>query len=90
MIKKLLSICIGTLISWSSFSQTIDLGKPTSWNGNLGGIESFETYTMSGFDRIAIDIEDAIHDAAKDTPWRFGYKYDTDYNTDGGMGTKWS
>ena len=79
MIKKLLSICIGAFISWSSFSQTIDLGEPTSWNGNLGGIESFETYTMSGFDRVAIDIEDAIHDAAKDAPWRFGYKYDTDY-----------
>tara|TARA_B110000285_G_scaffold37937_2_gene41123 strand:- start:937 stop:4353 length:3417 start_codon:yes stop_codon:yes gene_type:complete len=80
MMKKLLIICFSGLISGALLGQTTNLGEPTSWNGKLLGINSFNSHTMTGFDRAAVDAQDAIHDAAKDAPWQFGYKYNTDFN----------
>ena len=35
---------------------------------------------MSGFNQSIVDSEDITNDALKDRPWRFGYKYDVNYN----------
>lgn len=37
---------------------------------------------MPGYDQAAIDAEDLINDETKDGPWRFGYKYETDFSLD--------
>lgn len=79
MLKKLLFVCVGALFSVSSIAQTKNVGNPTSWKEKSLNPNSYATQTMQGFDRETIDAQDVIHDAAKDVPWRFGYKYETNY-----------
>ena len=74
---KLLALIAGGFISLSGFAQTTDLGGPISWKGKLNDQKQIPVLEMPGFDRQAIQAEDAVNDAAKDAPWRFGYKYET-------------
>lgn len=60
------------------FAQTTDLGGPMSWKEKVPSYDKVPLQAMPGFDLAAIQAEDAINDASKDSPWRFGYKYDTD------------
>ena len=61
-------------------AQTVNLGKPTGWNGKIN-LNSLPTKTMPGFNQAIINSEDIINDALKDRPWRFGYKYDVNFST---------
>lgn len=74
---KLLALIAGGFISLSGFAQTTDLGGPISWKGKLNDQKQIPVLEMPGFDLQAIQAEDAVNDAAKDAPWRFGYKYET-------------
>ncbi|MDX2360615.1 MAG: T9SS type A sorting domain-containing protein [Crocinitomicaceae bacterium] len=78
MKRKLLIVCSVLFFGSSTFGQTTDLGGPVSWKGKVGGNKDVTTISMPGFDLTAMQNEDAINDAAKDGPWRFGYKYTTD------------
>ncbi len=78
--KKLLNLGLALLCSTGLFAQTTNLGGPVSWNGKTDLGTTVPVEKMLGYDQAAIDAEDVINDAAKDAPWRFGYKYDTDIN----------
>ncbi|NVK65383.1 MAG: trypsin-like peptidase domain-containing protein [Flavobacteriales bacterium] len=78
MKRKLLLACAIFAATFSSQAQTTDLGKPISWKSNFRS-DKIETKVMSGFDANVVAAEDAINDQNKSQPWRFGYKYDTDF-----------
>jgi lysyl endopeptidase len=77
--KKLIIPFFLSLFTISLNSQTSDLGNPISWNGKIS-LQNIPEKTMIGFNKSIIDSEDIINDALKDRPWRFGYKYDVNYN----------
>ena len=76
--KRILLSALITLSSLGAFAQVQDKGGPISWKGKLSGHVMIPQHTMPGFDMEARRIEDSIRDQAKDSPWQFGYKYDTD------------
>ena len=39
---------------------------------------------MVGFSQLQVDAEDKINDLLKDKPWRFGYKFNTNYTLNHG------
>jgi len=76
--KKIITFLL-LCLSFSFYCQTINLGKPLSWNGKVS-LQDIPEKTMSGFNQSIVDSEDIINDALKDRPWRFGYKYEVNYN----------
>ena len=80
MKRKLLAICSIVFLVGTTFGQVTDLGGPLSWKGKVLDNKDVVTQTMPGYDQATIDEEDAVRDAAKDAPWRFGYKYNTNFN----------
>jgi len=77
--KKIIIPFSFLLFSLSLYCQTINLGNPLSWNGKVS-LQNIPEKTMTGFNQSIVDSEDNINDALKDSPWRFGYKYDVNYN----------
>ena len=77
--KKIIIPFFFLLFSLSLYCQTINLGNPLSWNGKVS-LQNIPEKTMTGFNQSTVDFEDNINDALKDRPWRFGYKYDVNYN----------
>ena len=77
--KKIIIPFLFLLFSLSLYCQTINLGNPLSWNGKVS-LQNIPEKTMTGFNQSKVDSEDNINDALKDRPWRFGYKYDVNYN----------
>lgn len=85
MRKSVLSIFSFVLIAGSSFGQITDMGGPIGWKRKMNLGKSVPTHVMPGFDLQAIQEQDRINDAAKDAPWRFGYKYDTEIDFNDGV-----
>ena len=79
MKRKLLLICALVVASFSSKAQTTDLGGPVSWKSDIR-IDQINYEVMRGFDAAAVAAEDAINDENKSQPWRFGYKYETNFS----------
>lgn len=79
MNKKLLLICALAVVSGTSTAQTTNLGGPLSWKSNAR-YDQIDSKELRGFDASTIAAEDAVNDLNKSQPWRFGYKYDTDYS----------
>lgn len=77
MKRKLLAVFVAFL-SFGAIAQVQDKGGPVSWRGKLPAHQIIPQHTMPGFDMEARRIEDSIRDLTKDSPWQFGYKYDTD------------
>lgn len=77
--KKIIISFFLLAFSLSLCCQTINLGNPLSWNGKIS-LQNIPEKTMSGFNQSIVDSEDITNDALKDRPWRFGYKYDVNYN----------
>lgn len=78
--KKQLLLAGATLFSVVCFAQISDVGGPLSWKGKMETSVDVPRETMPGFDMAQIEAEDLVNDAAKDAPWRFGYKYQTNLN----------
>lgn len=78
--KLLLSLGCAFIGASTLFSQTTNLGGPISWKGKLDPNVEVPKHKMLGFDLATIQAEDAINDEVKDRPWRFGYKYQTDFS----------
>lgn len=78
--KRQLLLAGAILFSMVSFAQISDLGEPISWKGKMETAVDVPRETMPGFDMAQIEAEDLVNDAAKDAPWRFGYKYQTNFN----------
>lgn len=78
--KLLLSVGCALLSVSSLFSQTTNLGGPISWRGKLDPKIQVPKQKMPGFDMATVQAEDAVNDLAKDQPWRFGYKYQTNFS----------
>lgn len=76
MNKKLLYVLSFILLSGSVYSQQGDGGAPL-YNGSKSTIDSrnFSTPNVN-----ALQAEDAIVDADKSGPWRFGYNNETNLN----------
>jgi len=78
--KKYLSLLTGLAVSLVSFSQTTDVGGPFGWKDKFVPSKTPDVHVMPGFDMQQIAFEDSINDLEKIGPWRFGYKYQTDFN----------
>lgn len=78
MKKQLLAICAIFAVGFSATAQTTDLGGPVSWKSNLR-MDQLDYEVMRGFDANVVAAEDAVNDVNKSQPWRFGYKYNTDF-----------
>ena len=76
---KNLYIAIILSLANFTFAQVTDMGGPLSWNGKTEPLNLDEFEVMAGYDQDAIDAEDEINDVKGEAPWRFGYKYETDY-----------
>lgn len=79
MFRLLLFLSI--ISSTFSHGQTLNIGEPYGWN-TKSLIRTILFEKMVGFDISLIEAEDAVNDLDKSIPWRFGYKYDVDYNLD--------
>ena len=77
--KKIYLAIASLCLSFGLYAQTTNLGSPFGWNGKIDS-KNTPVEVMPGYDQATIDAEDAINDAAKDAPWRFGYKYDVNYD----------
>jgi lysyl endopeptidase len=55
-------------------AQTVDLGPPVSWKMKTASA-AVPTASMPTFDLAQAQAEDAINDAAKSGPWRFGFNH---------------
>ncbi len=77
--NKIYSILLIIFFSISFTAQTINLGSPIGWKGKLSA-KNIPNEIMTGFDQTLTDSEDEVNDVSKDRPWRFGYKYDVNYN----------
>ena len=77
--KKKITFFLLICFSYSINCQTINLGNPISWNGKVT-LQNIPDKIMTGFNQSTVDSEDIINDTLKDRPWRFGYKYDVNYN----------
>lgn len=80
MNKLLCTVGCALLGSTSLIAQTTNLGGPISWRGKLDKSVEVPQQKMLGFNLAQIQAEDAINDEAKDRPWRFGYKYQTNFS----------
>ncbi len=78
--KNCFTLIIGVLIGSFSFSQTTNLGGPFGWKDKFVPSKNPDVHVMAGFDMQQIAIEDSINDIEKNSPWRFGYKYETNFN----------
>lgn len=77
MKKQLLFAGVLALFSMATSAQITDMGGPVSLKGKSVTAVNVPRENMPGFDLAQIEAEDIINDAAKDAPWRFGYKYQT-------------
>ena len=77
--KKKITFFLLICFSYNINCQTINLGNPISWNGKVT-LQNIPEKIMTGFNQSTVDSEDIINDTLKDRPWRFGYKYDVNYN----------
>lgn len=80
--KKIYTLTLGALVGFASFSQTTDLGGPYGWKPKAATPKNVDTRVMPGYDQAQIDYEDSLNDITKDSPWRFGYKYETEFDLD--------
>ncbi|MCJ8290271.1 MAG: T9SS type A sorting domain-containing protein [Crocinitomicaceae bacterium] len=77
MKKQLLFAGAFALFSLATSAQITDMGGAVSLKGKSVTVIDVPRETMPGFDLSQIEAEDLINDPAKDAPWRFGYKYET-------------
>lgn len=78
MKKQLLFAGALCLFSIASTAQITNVGGPVSLKGKSVTAVDVPRITMPGFDMAQVQAQDEINDATKDSPWRFGYKYDAD------------
>lgn len=79
--KKIYSLLVGVLFfSVIINAQTTDLGGPYAWKPKADLPKMIDSHTMPGYDQTLVDYEDSINDVTKTGPWRFGYKYDTNFS----------
>ncbi len=70
------------LISANSNAQIVhEAGIPVSWGMFKSATDEVVAVKMPSFDVEARLAEDAINDIEKLGPWRFGYEFETNYNT---------
>jgi PKD repeat protein len=67
------------LVNFFSFGQIKYLGKPKSWLLKTDQTE-FATINMPSFNYETYRIEDSINDIQKNVPWRFGHKFNVNYD----------
>ncbi|MBK7130355.1 MAG: T9SS type A sorting domain-containing protein [Crocinitomicaceae bacterium] len=80
MMKKLYTITLALLFGAGAISQTTDLGGPMGWHPKFVQPKNVDSHAMPGFDAAAVAYEDSINDLTKAGPWRFGYKYNTNFS----------
>ena len=80
--KKLSLLFCLLLLSIIHFGQTTNLGVPLGWGGKIAPDRDVPLKEMPGFEMARIQQEDAENEFNKSIPWRFGYKYDTNYSLD--------
>lgn len=74
-------LSLSFLFTLNVYSQTADLGGPFTWkNRNISN--AIPVIAMPGFDMNTVQREDSVNDILKDSPWRFGYKYDAGFTMD--------
>lgn len=80
MNKNILYVLLFLLYSGTSFGQVTDMGGPINWSNKQHPftIPVHKHFAMKGINLAKLQAEDKINDVAKDAPWRFGYKHDTD------------
>ena len=80
MKKQLLVAGAFAVFSLASTAQITDVGGPISLKGKSATVVDVPREIMPGFDMATVQAQDIVNDAAKDSPWRFGYKYETNLN----------
>ncbi|NRA11826.1 MAG: lysyl endopeptidase, partial [Crocinitomicaceae bacterium] len=77
MTNRILQIVSVLFLSGFAFGQVTDLGGPLGWvnNSNFKTIDA--VHIMPKINLKSLEAEDVLNDAAKDAPWRFGQKFET-------------
>jgi len=84
MLKQFLFPLLLLLLGYSLMAQTTDLGQPKSWNQKITTLQAVPVYTMPSFDLEEQQRIDAINEAEKIGPWRFGYEFPVSYGLNQG------
>ena len=77
--KKLLLSAFAFTLAIGASAQVTDLGGPIAWKKDFKSSVTVPLQQMKKFDLAAVQAEDAINDLDKSIPWRFGYKFETDF-----------
>lgn len=83
MRKILLTLLVFAIGFIALKAQTTDLGTPRSW-AQKSSIRNVPVYNMPQFDLQAQLEADAINEANKIGPWRFGYEHVVNYGLENG------
>ena len=78
MTNRILQLISVLFLSAVAFGQVTDLGGPLGWSKYHSSFKTIDVVqTMPKIDLKMIEAEDILNDAAKDAPWRFGHKFET-------------
>lgn len=80
--KKLLLLCFVLCFAGTSIGQVTNEGTPKSWK--LLSNPTVSSKVLPTFDMDAVRAQDAINDASKDKPWRFGFMHSVNYGLEDG------
>ena len=78
--KKIYLFVLAVFFGLYLNAQTTNLNGPYAWRTKAVLPKNADTYTMQGFDLQQREYEDSVNDILKDSPWKFGYKYETDFS----------
>lgn len=84
MLKQFLFTFLLLFSAYGLFAQTTDLGMPKSWNQKITALQAAPVYNMPAFDLEEQQRIDAINEADKIGPWRFGYEFAVNHGLEQG------
>jgi hypothetical protein len=84
MNKILFSLLLTIAFSISINAQTANIGTPKSWSLKNSGQRELNVHQLPAFDLAAQLRADAINEANKIGPWRFGYEHNVNFGLNNG------
>jgi len=78
--KKLFTLSFLTLVSSVVFAQINHGGTPINWLNKSTAAMDVPFVSTSDLDMASINAEDEVVDQYKETPYRFGFDFDVNYN----------
>jgi hypothetical protein len=84
MYRNLLPLLLFLAFVFGANAQTANIGTPKSWSLKNSGQRELTVHQLPAFDLAAQLRADAINEANKIGPWRFGYEHNVNFGLNNG------